>query len=61
MHGMKIEGSDKTKDKELFNRAKKLIKDNNFEFNKNIDKIYIELDEPTIDDSISDVDRINFL
>ena len=31
MHGMKIEGSDKTNDRELFNRAKKLIKDNNLE------------------------------
>ena len=58
MHGMKIEGSDKKKDKEVFDRAKKIIEDNNFEFKTNIVKSYIELDEPTIDDNISDIDRI---
>ncbi|MGL5346103.1 MAG: corrinoid activation/regeneration protein AcsV [Peptostreptococcaceae bacterium] len=58
MHGMKIEGSDKKKDKEIFDRAKKIIEDNNFEFKTNIVKTYIELDEPTIDDNISDIDRI---
>ena len=58
MHGMKIEGSDKKKDKEVFDRAKKIIEDNNFEFKTNIVKTYIELDEPTIDDNISDIDRI---
>lgn len=58
MYGMKIEGSDKKKDKELFDRAKKIIEENNFEFKTNIVKTYIELDEPTIDDNISDIDRI---
>ena len=58
MHGMKIEGSDKKKDKKVFDRAKKIIEDNNFEFKTNIVKSYIELDEPTIDDNISDIDRI---
>lgn len=58
MHGMKIEGSDKKKDKELFDRAKKIIEENDFEFKTNILKTYIELDEPTIDDNISDIDRI---
>ena len=58
MHGMKIEGSDKKKDKEVFDRAKKIIEENNFEFKTNIVKSYIELDEPTIDDNISDIDRI---
>lgn len=58
MHGMKIEGSDKKKDKEVFDRAKKIIEENNFEFKTNIVKTYIELDEPTIDDNISDIDRI---
>ena len=48
MHGMKIEGSDKKKDKEVFDRAKKIIEDNNFEFKTNIVKTYIELDEPYI-------------
>ena len=58
MYGMKIEGSDKTKDKEIFDRARQLIEDNNFEFNTNIEKLYIELEHPTIDDNISDIDRI---
>lgn len=58
MHGMKIEGSDKKKDKEIFDRAKKIIEENNFEFKTNIVKTYIELDEPTLDDNISDIDRL---
>lgn len=58
MYGMKIEGSDKKKDKEVFDRAKKIIEENNFEFKTNIVKTYIEIEEPTLDDNISDVDRI---
>lgn len=58
MYGMKIEGSDKKKDKEVFDRAKKIIEENNFEFKTNIVKTYIEIDEPTLDDNISDIDRI---
>lgn len=58
MHEMKIEGSDNKKDKEIFNRAKKIIEDNNFEFKNNIVKTYIELEQPTLDDNISDMDRI---
>lgn len=58
MHGMKIEGSDKKKDQEIFDRAKKIIEDNNFDFKTNIEKTYIELDKPTIDDNICDIDRI---
>ena len=55
---IKIEGSDNRKDKEVFDRAKKIIKENNFKFETNIEKTYIELDEPTLDDNISDIDRI---
>lgn len=58
MYGMKIEGSDKKKDKEVFDRAKKIIEENNFEFKTNIVKTYIEVEEPTLDDNISDIDRI---
>lgn len=58
MHEMKIEGSDNKKDKEIFDRAKKIIEDNNFEFKNNIEKTYIELERPTLDDNISDMDRI---
>ena len=38
MHGMKIEGSDNKKDKEIFDRAKKITKDNNLNLNTNIEK-----------------------
>lgn len=58
MHGMKIEGSDKKVDKDLFDRAKKLIDDNGISYNTNIEKRYIELEAPSLDDNISDVDRL---
>lgn len=58
MHGMKIEGSGKKLDKKLFDRARGIIEENNFSYNTNVDKKYIELDEPSLDDNISDVDRI---
>ena len=58
MHGMKIEGSDKNKDKEIFDRAKNIIETHDLDFKTNIVKTYIELDEPTLDDNISDVDRL---
>ncbi len=58
MNNMKIEGSDKNKDKAIFNRAKKIIETHNFEFKTNITKTYLELEDPTIDDNISDVDRL---
>lgn len=58
MHGMKIEGSDKKRDKEIFDRAKNIIETHNLDFKTNIVKTYIELDEPTLDDIISDADRL---
>lgn len=58
MTDMKIEGSDKKNDIKMFNRAKSIIQENNFSFKTNIEKSYIELDKPTIDDNICDVDRI---
>lgn len=58
MNDMKIEGSDKEKDKEVFNRAKEIIKKHNLELSSNIKKVYIELDKPDLDDNISDIDRI---
>lgn len=58
MHGMKIEGSDKKVDKDLLDRAKKLIDDNGISYNTNIEKRYIELEAPSLDDNISDVDRL---
>lgn len=58
MHGMKIEGSDKKKDREIFDRAKNIIKTHNLDFKTNIEKTYIEMDKPSLDDNISDVDRL---
>lgn len=58
MNEMKIEGSDKNKDKKIFDKALNILKDNTLNFNKKILKKYIELDEPNLDDNISDMDRI---
>ena len=58
MYGMKIEGGGKEKDESIFNRAKEIAKNHNLKFCTNIRKKYIELNEPTLDDNISDVDRI---
>lgn len=58
MHGMKIEGSDTKVDQKLFERGRKFLEDNNFTYTTNIEKRYMELDKPSLDDNISDVDRI---
>ena len=58
MHGMKIEGVGKKVDKELFERAKNIIESNDLSYQTNIIKQYVELEKPSIDDNISDIDRI---
>lgn len=58
MHGMKIEGSNKQVDQKLFERGRKFLEDNDFTYKTNIEKRYIQLDKPSLDDNISDVDRI---
>lgn len=58
MNDMKIEGSDKSKDKEIFDRAMDMITENELSFNKKVLKKYIELDKPNLDDNISDVNRL---
>ncbi len=58
MYGMKIEGSDNRRDKKFLIEQKKYLKKMDFKFETNLEKTYIELDEPTLDDNISDVDRI---
>ncbi|MGL5327629.1 MAG: corrinoid activation/regeneration protein AcsV [Peptostreptococcaceae bacterium] len=58
MHGMKIEGGGKEKDEAIFNRAKDIALTHDLKFSTNIRKKYIELSEPTLDDNISDVDRL---
>ncbi|MGL5694595.1 MAG: corrinoid activation/regeneration protein AcsV [Peptostreptococcaceae bacterium] len=58
MHGMKIEGGGNEKDEAIFNRAKDIALNHDLKFSTNIRKKYIELSEPTLDDNISDVDRL---
>lgn len=58
MHDMKIEGLSSEKDKSIFKRAKDFIIENNMEFNSYVRKDYVQIDEPNLDDNISDYDRI---
>lgn len=58
MHGMKIEDLSGDREQRIFERAKKQLLDNNMEFKTYIRKDYIELDLPTLDDNISDFERI---
>lgn len=58
MRGMKVEGGDKAKDKALFDKAINLAEEHNLALETNIKKTCITLDEPTLDDNISDVDRL---
>ncbi|XTR37558.1 corrinoid activation/regeneration protein AcsV [Paraclostridium tenue] len=55
---MKIEGSDKNDDKKIFEKSINMLKENGLEFTNNILKKYIELEEPNLDDNISDIDRL---
>lgn len=58
MYNMKIEGGGQEKDESMFNRAKDIAKQHGLAFYTNISKTYIELSKPTLDDNISDIDRI---
>ncbi len=58
MHGMKIEGADKKVDQMLFQRGRDFLDQNGLAYSTNIQKKYIELEKPSLDDNISDVDRI---
>ena len=58
MRGMKVEGGDKAKDKALFDKAVEIAENHNIKLENNIKKTCITLDEPTLDDNISDVDRL---
>lgn len=58
MHEMKIEGLSSEKDKAIFKRAKNFIIENNMEFKSYVRKDYVQIDDPTLDDNISDYDRI---
>ena len=58
MHEMKIEGLSSEKDKSIFKKAKNFIIENNMGFNSYVRKDYIQIHEPTLDDNISDYDRV---
>lgn len=58
INDMKIEGSDKKNDKKIFEKSINMLKENGLEFTNNILKKYIELEEPNLDDNISDIDRL---
>ncbi|MFD3155773.1 corrinoid activation/regeneration protein AcsV [Haloimpatiens sp. FM7330] len=58
MHDMKIEDFNGEKEKKIFNDAKMQIVNKGMEFKSYVRKDYIEIDEPTIDDNISDFERI---
>ena len=58
MNKMKIEDLSSEKDIEIFERTKKLLIDNDMQFTSYVKKNYIEVDMPTLDDNISDFDRI---
>lgn len=58
LNDMKIEGSINSKDELFFDNSIEMIKRNNLKFNKNVFKKYIKIEEPNLDDNISDIDRL---
>ncbi|MTI66783.1 MAG: DUF4445 domain-containing protein [Firmicutes bacterium] len=58
MAGMKIETLSGPEDKKIFQRAVKQVTDNNMEFGTYVKKDYLQISNPTLDDNISDWDRI---
>ncbi|NMM65409.1 DUF4445 domain-containing protein [Clostridium sp. P21] len=58
MHNMKIEGLSGDRENKIFEKAKRQILDRGMEFKTYVKKDYIELDLPTLNDNISDFERI---
>lgn len=58
MHGMKIEDFSGEKEQLIFEKAKSQALKNKMKFETYVRKDYIELDLPTLDDNISDFERI---
>ncbi|SHJ09614.1 Uncharacterized 2Fe-2 and 4Fe-4S clusters-containing protein, contains DUF4445 domain [Geosporobacter subterraneus DSM 17957] len=56
--GMRIEGISEPREKEIFERARKQVIDNGMSFGSYVKKEYLEIELPTLDDNISDWDRI---
>lgn len=58
LNNMKIESLSNSRDIKIFERAREQVIKNGMGFGSYVRKDYIELDEPSIDDNISDWDRI---
>ncbi|MEW9121127.1 MAG: corrinoid activation/regeneration protein AcsV [Thermotaleaceae bacterium] len=58
MAGMKIEALSGPREIEIFERAKKQVSDNDMTFGSYVRKDYLEIPLPTLDDNISDWDRM---
>lgn len=58
MNGMKIEDLSGPRDQKIFQRARDQVLNNGMKFCSYIKKDYLEIDLPTLDDNISDWDRI---
>lgn len=58
MHGMKIEDLSGEREQQIFERAKNQVLENGMEFKTYVRKDYIQLEMPTLEDNISDFERI---
>ncbi|MEY7999790.1 corrinoid activation/regeneration protein AcsV [Clostridium sp. Mt-5] len=58
MHGMKIEDFSSRREKDIFQRSKEQILKSGMKFDTYVKKEYLELDPPTLDDNISDFERL---
>lgn len=58
MHGMKIEDLSGEREQKIFENAKRQILDKGMEFKTYVRKDYVKLDHPTLQDNISDFERI---
>ncbi|MHC6178572.1 corrinoid activation/regeneration protein AcsV [Clostridium sp. JNZ X4-2] len=58
MHGMKIEDFSSKREKDIFQRSKEQIFKSGMKFGTYVKKEYLELDPPTLDDNISDFERL---
>jgi uncharacterized 2Fe-2S/4Fe-4S cluster protein (DUF4445 family) len=58
MHDMKIEDLSGEREKKIFENAKRQILDKGMEFKTYVKKDYVKIEPPTLDDNISDFERI---
>ncbi|AWI07076.1 corrinoid activation/regeneration protein AcsV [Clostridium drakei] len=58
MHNMKIEALSGERENKIFEKAKRQILDKGMEFKTYVKKDYVKLDLPTLNDNISDFERI---